>query len=201
MPASDFLTGSVVWAQDPNSAWLICREICPLSSPSQAEHTGAKQLGEGLRRAAPGAAAVVAVQRRTAAPKELRVLTSSLWLFSRCSRPGSSRRDGPRGRSTRERWARWWRSRCSPAPRRPPGKLPAGGGSRCASAPPRPRHTARPGLSRGTRRGLDTEKKQSEQQRTKLKKKKPNNNANFFSYSFSVVFFPHFGANTHDSFD
>lgn len=116
----------------------------------------------------PGLAVVVTVQCRTAAPKEPCTLTSSLWLSSRCSHPGSSRRGCPWGRSTREHWARRWGTSCSPAPRRPPGWRPAGGGSRCASARPRRRRTAHPGLCPGTRPGLDTGKKQSEQQRTTL---------------------------------
>lgn len=129
----------------------------------------------------------------TAALEEPRTLTSSLWLSSRCSHPGSSRRDCPQGRSTREHWPRRWRTRCSPAPHRPPGKRPAGGGNRCASAPPQPRHTAHLGPSRGTHLGLDPGKKQLEQQRTMLKK---THKAMLFSYAFFVVFFPHFGANT-----
>lgn len=159
---TSFLTGGVMRAQRPKSVWLICREIRPSPSSSQAEHAVAKQLGEGLRRAAPGTAAVVTVQCRAAARKARCRLTSSRWLSSRSSHPGSSRRDCPQGRSTRERWPRRWHTRCSLVPRRPPGKRPAGGGSRCASAPPQPRHTARPGRSRGTRLGLDPGVKQSE---------------------------------------
>lgn len=184
MPAPGFLTGAVVRTQDPRSARLTRREARPSSSSPRGGSEAARGRSPASR---PGVAA--AAQRRTAAGKEPRVLTSSLWPSARCCRPGSSRRDCPRGRSTRERWPRRWRTRCSPAPRRPRGTRPAAGGSRRASAPARPRHTARPGLSRGTRLGLGAGKKRSEQQGTTLKKTR---NAKFFSYSFAVVFFSPF---------
>lgn len=149
--------------ETPTLRGFIHRKICLLSSLSQAEHVLAKQLGEGLHQAAPRAAAAVAVPCRTAAPQEPPTLTSSLWLSPRCSRSGSSHKECPRGRSTRERWPRRWGTSCSPAPRRPPGWRPAGGDSRCASPPPR--STARPGLRPGSPPGLDTGK--SHQRRRK----------------------------------
>lgn len=126
-----------------------------------------------------------------AAVKKPRMLTSSLWLSSRCCHPGSSHRDCPQGRSTRERWPHRWGTRRSPAPRRPPGKRPAGGGSRCAPAPPEPRHTARPGWSRGTHLELDPGKEPSEQQRTALKN--PILQCSLVTLLFCCVLFPILG--------
>lgn len=111
--------------------------------------------------------AAVAVGQGHAAPEGPHALTSSLCPSARRPHCGRSHRDCPRGRSTRERWAHRWSTRCSPEPRRPPGTPRAAGGSRCASARPRSWGTAHPAPSPGTRPGLQGKAARAAENRVK----------------------------------
>lgn len=149
-----------VWREHKSQFYGTCTGKSPLPSlPLVNQSSLGKALGESARGGSGGRGAGPACS-----PREPHALTSSLCPSSRRRHAGRSRRDCPRGRSTRARWGHRWRTRCSRGPRTPPGKRPAEGGSQCASAPPRPRGTAPPPPSPGTRPGLQREN-QSEQRR------------------------------------